>query len=982
MSDKFEILVAEKKSLKKIFSDELFTSNFNITFCADEDAFISRIDSGLQTDAIVIENSFAKDNDFDLIKKIDKKTTLQAALKSDLITKVPIIVLLDLDDENLGINLLEQNVTDVFPINSPKQIIFFKIKNIMQNSKLDSERFTILNNQHKSAIQRLSQLSDKAGIYNRKTFIEKTKEFFNSSSKEDFIFIRFDLDRFKVFNDLFGFEEGDKILRKIGEWLLIPQDIKFTFGHVHADHFIICAEKSELNPQIFLKKITDFVNSIYPSFDFIVRMGVYETSNKRDVNVNLAIDRSLLALNSIKQNFTERIGFYKNSMLNDLKEEQELITDMVTGLNNHEFKVYIQPQYDYTTDSLTGAEALVRWQHPKKGLISPTIFIPIFEKNGFITQLDQYIWEETCRLLRKWIDEGLNPVPVSVNISRRDIYNTDLSEIFKNLLLKYNLTPDLLRLEITESAYMDNPDQLIRVVENLRNQGFCLEMDDFGSGYSSLNTLKEVPVDILKLDMKFIAESTPDLENNKFSESAAKSGSILSSVVRMANWLHLPVIAEGIESKSQADYLKSIGCFHMQGFYFARPMPSDEYRNLLYTLNPVCKDEDSSSDITPAVNFLDTTTQDSLLFNKFVGAAAIIEWTGDCIEIIRMNDQYLEEMGTTQEKYSTFHKNLLEHIEESSRPILLSMLADATKTKKTEFCEIKSLPLYEGNRPFWIRTKARQLAKTATSDIFYITIENIDFRMQLLQLNTNLSEQLSTIMENVPCGIITLDYDGTFKTSYLNENTASLGGFDQSEFRSKIGKDPFLMFHENDREHYKEYLLNILHSKLPAFNSKARFLCKNGNTKTVQIAGNLLERSDGSFYISCVIVDINELEKHNLSKYVNFVYTLFNEIYELDYKNNKSTTLKSSFSLEQVNETRNLQESYNKWADKFVIEEDREKFKRFISPEHINNLNDELSVCHFSIKNQQEQIKNIRGVLIPNGEGKYLYCCGINPVSE
>lgn len=979
MVKKFNLIIADREPLKNTFSDTIFSEYFNIIFCKNEKEIISRIDSEIQPDAFILEKHLAGQNNFELIKQIDRKTTLQAALKSDLITEVPVVVILEEEDTDFQIQLLEQGVTDVFSEKTDRKIIFHKLKNILENAKKDSDRFILLNNQHKSAIQRLSQLSDKAGIYNKQAFILKTREFLEKNPGESFIFMRFDLDRFKVFNDLFGFEKGDKVLASIGEWLITLQGSRLTYGHIHADHFILCGKKSEVNPEKFLRLITEHLQHNFPSFDFIVRMGIYEVPNNNPVNVELAFDRSLLALNSLKQDFTDRLAWFTPSMINDLKQEQELITDMVSGLQNREFQVYIQPQYDYTTESIIGAEALVRWQHPTKGLISPTVFIPVFEKNGFITQLDQYIWEETCRLLRSWINEGLNPVPVSVNISRRDIYNSNLTEIFSQLLKKYSLSPELLRLEITESAYMDNPSQLIKVVENLRKQGFCLEMDDFGSGYSSLNSLKDVPFDILKLDMKFISAATEDLNNGKYSESTAKSGSILSSVVRMANWLHLPVIAEGIESKNQADYLKSIGCFHMQGFYFARPMPSDEYRQLLQTLNPVAQSNDDGSDMSNALKFLDTTTQDSLLFNKFSGAAAIIEWSGDKIELIRMNDQYLEEIGTTQENYAKYHKNILDHIEKSSRQIFISTLADATRSGNSEFCEIKSLPFYAGNRPFWIRTKVRHIAKTSTSDVFYISVENIDFRMQLLQLNTNLSEQLTNIMENVPCGIITLDYDGNFKTSYLNENISKLGDFNQAEFRVKIGADPFLMFHEDDREDYKKYLLHAIHAKLPGFTTKARFLCKKGGTKSVQISGNLLERSDGSIYISAAIVDINEIERSNLSKYINFVFSIFNEIYELDYEKNEAHAIKSRFTMNQHAEPLSLEEGYNAWADRFVMEEDRHKFKRFVSREHLKKLRGDISMCDYNVKTLKNKIEHIRAILIPNGEGKYLCCCETVP---
>ena len=978
MDKKLKLFVLSQSSLKECFSGDDFKSLFEFDFYSSSENMIEQITNGNCPSAIIIDEKNAQD--FSLLEKINEATTIHVALKSDLFTSVPVAVILEVPNQETEIKLLENGFTDVFDKNINKKILFYRIKNLIKKLAEEAKKFNALNAQQKNAIQQLIQLSSKTGIYNKQTFIYKAKEFIDKKPGKIFTFMRFDLDRFKVFNDIFGFSEGDKILEKIGEKFHFSyKKTELVYGHIYADHFIVCFEKFDYDPDKIVNTITTFVNTLHPSFDFIVRIGFYEVVNNGNVDVSLACDHAQLALQSIKTDFVERYAFYKPEMINDLKQEQELISDMVTGLHNNEFQIWLQPQYDYTTQSLTGAEALVRWLHPTKGLISPGVFIPIFERNGFITQLDQYVWEKTCQLLKLWQDDGLNPVPVSVNISRRDIYTPNLVKIFDNLIEKYNLTPNLLRLEITESAYMDNPNQLIKVVQELRDHGFCLEMDDFGSGYSSLNTLKDVPVDILKLDMKFIMSATEDLKDGKLKEEGSRCGSILSSVVRMANWLKLPVIAEGIESKEQADYLKSIGCFNMQGFYFSKPIPAGEYQELISTL------ESSSSkaelyNIQSALNFFDTSTQDSLLFNDFIGASAILEWSGTNVEILRVNDAFLDELGTTRDSFKKAQKNIIESLDSNSRIICMSTLAEATKTSKSLFCELLCTPIYIGTQPFWIRAKIKHLSKTATSDIFYCSIENINFRMQLLQLNTNISEQLANIMESVPCGIFTINYDGkTISTAYINETTAKICGYNQSEFRVKMSENPLFIFPEHDSEEFKHILWNCVKRKVPAYSFKTNVLCKNGETKIVQLSGNLAEQSNGNIYICSIMVDINDIEKNNLSKYTSFVFSAFNEVYELDFTENTSRTVKSNFLIDYKKSVRNLDTVIDSWINNTVVEDDRKKFMEFISQNNILNAekNKIIPSLDYRIKTSDGNIERLRTLIIKSDNNKYL-CCSSN----
>lgn len=845
MAEKAKILLSVSESTIAEFVDYSLIGNIDVIFCPSEQDILQQIDIGTSPAAIVIENHVNFDITKDFLDKIENHTSMQYSLNLDLFAMTPVIALLQDYTSEEEIFLLNNGVSEVIDLKTDSNVIYHRVLKATQSFTNEIKKFLVINKQHEHALTRISQLSGKTGIFNKQTFIQKTKEMLSKNKGKPFIFIQFDIDRFKVFNDLFGFSEGDKILMGLGEYFIQNSKKNTQYGHIYADHFIICTEKDNFSPETFVKEITTFTNRLFPKFDFIVRVGLYEVFNDGEIDISLACDRAQLALHSIKADFSARYAFFSDDMITDLKQEQELITDMVIGIRKNEFKIYIQPQYDYTTDSMSGAEALVRWMHPTKGLISPSVFIPVFERNGFITQLDQYIWDKTCAYIRKWKDMGLNPVPISVNVSRRDIYNQNLVAVFSRLLKKYNLTPDSLRLEITESAYMDNPSQLINVVKDLKNLGFCLEMDDFGSGYSSLNTLKDVPVDILKLDMQFIIDST---EKNKSKPKHQKrSSNILTSVVRMANLLQLPVIAEGIESKAQADYLKSIGCFHMQGFYFSKPMPAEEFeamQEMLPEANselPEEKEEEANGD------FLDSASVNNMLFNKFVGAAAIIEWSGDKLELLQLNNLYLKEIGTSRAEYSQYQKDVLQRIAEKSRPAIIEAMAQAVKTKRMEFCEIEVLPLGTEKESFWLRIRLVHLSNTATGDIFFAGVENIDFRMHLLELTTTLSEQLASILGNAPCGFIMLENnDGKFYTKYVNENAARIAGYEQSEFRAKVNESIFDLFVSKKHKDFQAFLNEMLTANTPAFSEDIKIVCKDNTQKVIRFKGNVINQSNGT----------------------------------------------------------------------------------------------------------------------------------------
>lgn len=247
-----------------------------------------------------------------------------------------------------------------------------------------------------------------------------------------------------------------------------------------------------------------------------------------------------------------------------------IVRNMEYALHDGQFAIQLQPVYELPSRNIIGAEALVRWNYPK-GRIMPGKFIPIFEKNGFIVRLDRFVWEEACKVIRQQLDAGMTPVPISVNVSRLNFYSHDLLDFLQSLIQKYDLQPHMLKLEITESAYMENPHQLIAMVRAFRGRGFPVLMDDFGSGFSSLSMLKDLPVDVLKIDMAFVQEV----------DKSSRACAILESIVEMGSRLHMDVVVEGVETKEQLDFLERIGCREIQGYYFAKPMDVEIFKGLV-----------------------------------------------------------------------------------------------------------------------------------------------------------------------------------------------------------------------------------------------------------------------------------------------------------------------------------------------------------------------------------------------------------------
>lgn len=411
-------------------------------------------------------------------------------------------------------------------------------------------------------------------IYNKATFFAYTRELLKAEPHIPHYLLRFDIDRFKLVNELYSSKEGDRLLRFIGSILRdfsLPGE---TFSRLGNDVYCVCLTRSEEAVLHYIDELTQRMNTYPLNFTFVFSVGIVRISEYAGESIDILCDRAAMAQRSVKGSYIRHYAFYEEWMSRELNREHFIIGNMHRALNEREFKLYLQPKYDVTSNLIVGAESLVRWVRPTGEIIPPSEFVPMFERNGFIIPLDEYIWEETCKYLEKWRGLGLTSFPVSVNVSRLHLHDKNLCDKLLKLIRKYHLTPRMLELEITESAYLESPQMLYEIMDRLQSMGFMFLMDDFGSGYSSLNSLKDIPVDIIKLDLNFLKDS-------RRGESIGKN--ILHDTVRLIQNIGLPVIVEGVENQKQADFLITMGCYIAQGYYYSKPMPAPEFEQLILT---------------------------------------------------------------------------------------------------------------------------------------------------------------------------------------------------------------------------------------------------------------------------------------------------------------------------------------------------------------------------------------------------------------
>ncbi|MBQ8159807.1 MAG: EAL domain-containing protein, partial [Clostridia bacterium] len=420
-------------------------------------------------------------------------------------------------------------------------------------------------------IIRWTERDQLTGLYNREYFYRYAGQFdvYHKDLPTDAIVI--DINHFHMINERYGKAFGDELLKRVGERIrLVVQDAGGIVCRREADTFLVyCPHRNKYDDMLDAAAL--MLDTDGKSENRVrVRMGVYSNVDKT-IDIERRFDRAKLAADTVRNNFTRAIGVYDDSLRESEIFAEQLIDDFHTALREKQFLVYYQPKFSIQGDvpALSSAEALVRWKHPTLGMVSPGVFIPVFEQNGLIQALDNYVWQEVARQIRAWRENENISVPISINVSRIDMYDPHLVDKLVELVEQNGLSFSEILLEVTESAYTGDSEQIIAKVTQLREHGFRIEMDDFGSGYSSLNMISELPIDALKLDMQFIRTAFKERKDTR----------LLEAVIQLAKTLELPTIAEGVETAEQLMALKGMGCDIVQGYYFSRPLPADEFEH-------------------------------------------------------------------------------------------------------------------------------------------------------------------------------------------------------------------------------------------------------------------------------------------------------------------------------------------------------------------------------------------------------------------
>lgn len=640
---------------------------------------------------------------------------------------------------------------------------------------------------------------------------------------------------------------GDEVLKHVAR--CIDRFITPLGGiccRVTADNFAVLYPSALMDTEMLRQNHRDTTAPACLSRPISIRIGRYIVADKT-LSASAMYDRATLAEVSVRGRYDVYIARYDESMRTEILREQEVVNEMNGALAGGQFEVWFQPQFNHSSGALIGAERLVRWRHPKKGLIAPSEFIPIFERNGFIYELDKYVWEQACAYIRKWLDEGRAPLPVSVNVSRYDLFRTDLIEIIAEMAKKYEIPADLLRFEITESAFAESPEQIIDVVESLIRKGFAVEIDDFGSGYSSLNTLKDVPADILKLDMRF-------LESGRNSE---RGGNILESVVRMAKWLGMPVIAEGVETIEQADYLKSIGCYYIQGYLYARPMPASDYEAFVVRF---CREKEmitlSTVQTLDNNTFWDPGSMETLIFNSYVGGACIFEYHNGKPELLRINDTYAAELGGNLTAEEAHALDLGQYLDEQNRACLMDNIRQAIQTGKESACEVVLVGLNGAEKRTYIRATVRVIASAGSRYLLYCSIFNMTELRETERKEREATKQLLTMMDDTPGGFcrIELHPEGPPAILYANDGFCELLGMTRAEVMQAYGKDAWGCVHPDDSD------LAAASRKMAfdggRFTARCRLRRGDGAYVAVMVFGRFAETDAGELYLNAYFTEL------------------------------------------------------------------------------------------------------------------------------
>ena len=597
------------------------------------------------------------------------------------------------------------------------------------------------------------------GLLGKEAFFDEAAAYLRHSGARDVSIVCFDVDHFKLFNDLHGLDCGDELLRYLGRALALrfSPDGAQPLARLAADTFALCA--TGIRPERVERILVDISSECPNGIDAIVRAGVYRIEDPASP-VSIMCDRAVIALRTVKGSYFDRVALYDPGMREALVLEREVVAGIESALREDRIELFLQPKCNIRTGKIVGAEALARWRHPERGIVAPGEFIPLIERNGLVCSLDLRVWEKTAAWIRGLIDEGVQPVPVSVNVSRADIYLVDVAAELHALVERYGIEPSLIEVEITESAYSERPDRIVAAFDELAERGFTVLMDDFGSGYSSLNMLKDINVYVLKIDMRFL-----DRDDRR-------SKDIMESVIRMARWLDLPVIAEGVETREQVNFLLDVGCSYAQGYYYARPMEAAAFEALLTDGSKVqheqCALQDARRPILDFRDLLHENTISDRMLSSIIGSVALYSYADGDLRLIRGNEAYRRLIATLGEGVNGAEEggSLLPFVHDEDRDALVAAAEETVRSCPDDGVEVVVRRMGT-NGCHWHKMRLFHLNTTNGSATVYGSVTDVTERMEYMEALRKSEQRFEMTLE--ASGTVVFELDIPTRTARYSE---------------------------------------------------------------------------------------------------------------------------------------------------------------------------------------------------------------------
>lgn len=612
---------------------------------------------------------------------------------------------------------------------------------------------------------------------------ERLEEF-----RDGWCLIDIDIKHFKLYVDWYGADSGRFLLGRIAEVMKSSaRSVNGLPGYMGQDKFVIIMPYEPERIEALQEEVQELISEVSPIEGFEPCFGIAIIDDSTDEMAEF-FNRAALTADEIKENINTRVRVYDYRLQRQNAREYELLLEFQQAIQRGEITFFLQPQFRVSNHKIVGAEALARWRRGGGEWISPAIFVPILEKHGQVSKLDVFIWESVCKWCRSWLDRGHELVPISVNVSRQDITTMDVPAFLSDLLNRYGLTPDDIHVEITETAYADDFNPVSDAVEKLRRRGFSVLMDDFGSGYSSLSMLRNMKMDVIKLDAQFLRIDK---------EAETKGISILESIVNMTRNLSTPIIVEGVEDEYQAEYLSDLGCTYMQGFYFADPMSVERFEELIGDSRKV----DDRGIVFKANQqmrvreFFDESIYSDAILNSILGPVVFYNQKGEDISIIRYNEQFFELTGSTEEQMNQRMEHIQNYMPQEDHRKLLEILDRAA-----EHPTLGGSGAVRAMKPngayVWLEIKAFFLEEDSQGRKFYVSQRDVT--------------ETYFLSADMPGAYYRTTTDDDFEFLFISQNFLDLTGYTREEIRIEFDNRMHNMTHPADRQMVRDWAHELL----------------------------------------------------------------------------------------------------------------------------------------------------------------------------